>query len=720
MKMRFQLNLFLLSVLLLTMSGFSPAQATDAEPAAVQMHLPLLKGSPAEKPTSIQLIDQARQAGRLDDETALLYKVQAVMGDPALPAEYHGEDGDQDGTSVMNEAMERLDSLSPATQSILQPYLRAPSEPDSWIALHEPAPGASAAGVNVLTWSTLSAAGGKAKVWYHPEYPADGVRAQKIVAELDRHIWPKLTAFFREPLPDCGAACPAGGGDPSVDIYIAHIERTYVLRHRVNPKGASAYMVLEPDVSYAIVAHEVMHLIQFAYPLVSFAQYDWIFESTAQWAMDFVYPAENQDPDYPIRHEEHLVGSWFLDDPNQSLEELNDMHEYGAYLYWFFLRSPETVRTVLQNMSMANSLENVNQASAGQFKATWPQFALHNWNQPPKEEYQQWDEFYKIAGGERNTIFGAIETPFQISVNHLAAQYDAFAFPDPEIRRVRVQLPLALRVIPTAHVWAILKINGQWRAPEDWTALTEKEFCRDNPDENVEELVLVTSNSEWQDRSHVLDPGEGKVITSLSCGCEEANAFQEWTGTASMSYSQAASDQDTSAEAARQAQLSFQLTRQPDTAFDRYRWEGNALPTGSTVSINDRVTTSGGGTFTWIGNEIFPSTNRIRLEIDPATCRYEVWVGVFVDATYNSGTGEQQEVMLMEFRVYEEPMPENTTDWVITGSRSVPTILGGGNEGVDRYLGFSSAMSDIERLVGAENLAHTSVTWRFTPIPPGE
>ena len=124
---------------LVTLIGASArVQPVAAQSDAGKVYLPLVigDGEGPEGPSSIQLIEQARAAGTITDEQALIYKVQAVVGDPALPRPYQGDDRDQDGTLVMNAALEQWDALSPATQATLAPYLRAPSQPDSWIALN--------------------------------------------------------------------------------------------------------------------------------------------------------------------------------------------------------------------------------------------------------------------------------------------------------------------------------------------------------------------------------------------------------------------------------------------------------------------------------------------------------------------------------------------------------------------------------------------------------
>jgi len=49
---------------------------------------------------------------------------------------------------------------------------------------------------------------------------------------------------------------------------------------------------------------------------------------------------------------------------------------------------------------------------------------------------------------------------------------------------------------PRLHVDALMKINGEWKPEEDWTAENFKSFCRDSKEERLEELVVIYSNSD--------------------------------------------------------------------------------------------------------------------------------------------------------------------------------------------------------------------------------
>ncbi|NLE80466.1 MAG: hypothetical protein GX610_12935, partial [Rhodococcus sp.] len=150
---------------------------------------------PPANASSYQLIDAALDAGDIDEETALTYKVYATFADARLPEEFGGDDDGRDGTLLMRELARRIDSLAAATQANLRPFLLPPAATGSWLE--------SADGVRnqQVTWETVVTANDKVKVWYR--YPGDDARAAAVAAELDRHVWGFLTGIMREPLPDC-------------------------------------------------------------------------------------------------------------------------------------------------------------------------------------------------------------------------------------------------------------------------------------------------------------------------------------------------------------------------------------------------------------------------------------------------------------------------------------------------------------------------------------
>ncbi|GAB4261863.1 MAG: hypothetical protein Kow0092_11730 [Deferrisomatales bacterium] len=73
--------------------------------------------------SSLQLIAEAVDAGRIDEDTATLYRVYAAVAEEKLPAEYRGSVPMRDATPVLREARSRYDRLRPEIQDAVRPYL---------------------------------------------------------------------------------------------------------------------------------------------------------------------------------------------------------------------------------------------------------------------------------------------------------------------------------------------------------------------------------------------------------------------------------------------------------------------------------------------------------------------------------------------------------------------------------------------------------------------
>ena len=468
-------------------------------------------------PSSFDLIEDAFKQGMINYETAISYKALAVFGDERLPEEYRGYDTGLDGTSAMTELVINFEQLPQETQEMLQPFLLTPTEPGSWYerVMEQQGELETAA----IQWGTVNGKTAKVKVWWdNGNFPQDRTKAQQIVDALDSTIWPKLTGLMKEPLPDCGASCARGGGDTRLDIYLVFMGSDldglttgfgtvptpdFVTIKRTLPSGAELL---------SVVAHEFMHTIQDAYPAASFDEYDWLYEATATWAEDYVYPNVDR---------EHGFASSFLSTPETPLEDREGVHEYGAYLFFLYLRGklgqPELLKSIWENASNANSLAAINSVIPGGFAAHWHEFARLNYNKPPITDYQTRDNLHEAATVKNVPVTDAAVRPLSTNAKHLSALYWNLAFTNSEIRSISFDNPYAAGGWPTAKIQAIVKIAGQEPRVEDWTATAKKKFCRDRAEENVESIVLIISNSEWQNRGHELGGGTIDVTTKEEC-----------------------------------------------------------------------------------------------------------------------------------------------------------------------------------------------------------
>lgn len=181
-------------------------------------------------------------------------------------------------------------------------------------------------------------------------------------------------------------------------------------------------------------------------------------------------------------------------------------------------------------------IQIANRSIPGGFKLQWPEFARLNWNRPPVTDYQTWDKLTRHVSGPAVTTVEVMlqgigdkrqELSLGEGVEHLAAAYFHLRFNDPDVRTVafyngytfdlteqQVQIedvgPVGATLVATplpeatrqnAHVWALIKTRGHdWQAA-DWADEGIVRFCRDAPDEAIEELVLIFSNSQYQDRT---------------------------------------------------------------------------------------------------------------------------------------------------------------------------------------------------------------------------
>ena len=185
----------------------------------------------------------------------------------------------------------------------------------------------------------------------------------------------------------------------------------------------------------------------------------------------------------------------------------------------------------------------------GGFMEVWPQFVLRNWNRvfavdQPYRDYYRWDkldERAKEAVSEAPFLFGKASATYSLAhqIPHLAVRYFHYDLTaDESIRSLSFTHPYWGGQEATAKVQAIVKIRGQdWRVAEDWTSLQKKTFCRDKPAEDVEELVIVISNSKFSDRTHVLSDinSSGGPATQLKVSALGCNP---WIGSVQFNYTE--------------------------------------------------------------------------------------------------------------------------------------------------------------------------------------
>ncbi|MEO8217241.1 MAG: hypothetical protein ABI718_09170 [Acidobacteriota bacterium] len=511
-----------------------------------------------------ELLDLDEASGKLSSETALLYRVYSLFQDARLPAQYQGGGRPQDSL-YMAEVNNRFRTLSPEMQALVQPFLTPPIYAGSWAnAGLSKGPRANASRCDLFgAWVGLDTENSPYTVWFDGNNSQDETRARQIINAIDREIYTNIANLLspHRPLSDGDEEC--NGGDGRLDIFVSDIDLNLIVPEGgaigvTQPyegcKNTPAYIVLRRNASDSSVAHEIFHGFQFSYDLqgcLGGEKYGWWTEASAEWAEDFVYKEKN---------EEHSYASFLLDRPEEQLDLKDGSHEYGAYLLPFFVHrktgTPFFVGTAWKLCEIEPALEAVNDAIPGGFKAIWPEFVRAAWNRKPDERFQEWDNLdwgARLPGGVPfDAALGGrpdAKVELQVDLPLLSATYKHFKFTDDGARTVvfwngvtskleetaeplTTYQPLpASQTKPGDHVWAFIKIGGQWKE-DDWTERPSVTFCRDQTSQRIEELVIIISNAEFMDRDRRLRPeGLPPVLWVSNMGCYQWKGSSSKTGT---------------------------------------------------------------------------------------------------------------------------------------------------------------------------------------------
>ena len=596
-----------------------PARRTSTYTCAIALGLTVLVEPAATRgPVSQQqgfssfaLINRALEAGAIDAETADRYRMFAAFSDTRLPAAYRGDDRNMSGLPPEVAGVgERMRTYSAATQAELAPFFARPADDGSWITLstvpgqdpvgadgeerdfgfggdpatsapggpaaderapyegapHEAAaPGPTRVKPAVVTWQTVSAVGGKAKVWWQDRYTGDDAIARGLANELTSVIWPRLTGLMaQEPVTDAGFV--NNGGDGALDVYLVHAPTGPTATWGspwlgvAMPAAASApchparYLLIDTGSiplgdanTYGVIqvaTHELMHAVTFAYRVRTGCPVLWVGEASGDWASNWLYP---------LTDGEHPDGNKFMLDIEYQIDNAmtpgGTARDYGGHIFHLFLQEATGgtgfMPRMWTNFKTMDVLEGIDAAIPGGFEKSWPRFLNSLWNRPPVDApdgFKQWDRYpigTRPAGGQKvvrvtsmiqkDTITFIQADPARAviapGVQAIAGHYRDFVF-DPSVRAVMFFNTIREEALTQGTVWAIEKIHGTWRQPLELTQEWQRFWCRDNPQEDLEELVLIFGNIDWKTRQPA-NPRQPPKIESHPIGCSD------WTGTTS-------------------------------------------------------------------------------------------------------------------------------------------------------------------------------------------
>jgi hypothetical protein len=505
-------------------------------------------------PSSFTLIDNARAAGSITVEEALIYKAYAASQDALT-----------DSAGLQAEIYAAAPTLSQAARDILGGFLAPP-----YYEAVQPVTGQSSSGgstrqpMDINThcsifednpscklsedWSTVD--GTFVKVWYLKKNEAmDRPVAQRILEmmETKERVWHRLTtAMGRLPLTDDHVSL--NGGDGRLDICLVEQLSMDGLTIGIGGKKAvPVYIMINRynDLARTLPAtvHEFMHAIQFAINVkgsaISGKEYLTLSESTANWASNYIFGA-TVIPSVYNQWEHKFIGS-YLGRTDKAYDYAGTMwFPYGLYPFALYLSKMYGNAVIKQIWDLTPQYDQryaIDQALnryRSQFKQAWPEYARMLWNQgsalKPTANFKTWDNIQAgpHKGGALIPPGNSLET-YDVMVNNrqdldvdlpsFSIRYFHFNFDDPNARAVLFMNGLNFKLAEAkaktsrgaevdtysatriddwtltkgAKVQALIKKGGQWQAAEDWSSYPFKPFCRDIKDERIEELVLVVS-----------------------------------------------------------------------------------------------------------------------------------------------------------------------------------------------------------------------------------
>ncbi|KAI9002497.1 hypothetical protein DFJ74DRAFT_714026 [Hyaloraphidium curvatum] len=538
----------------------------------------------ARNTTSWLLIQEDLRAGRLSQPVAALYRAFAEFGDPLLPAKYRVPVSsvpreDASTRDALVGLLAAYSRLSAAQRAQADPYFMPPMHGRSWWQRrfapgsaggsrpsrlrarsdhHGQPAGTAAAGLSkrqaptdpldptlmLREWDSWASLDGNARVCMpQVRYEStDRALALRMANEIPR-IWAAHRRLLgRVPKNDFGSRNSGRGGDDRLDIALVDAN-SYVLPYgRSCTSDSPAYVGFNraaPSWKDEL-AHELFHAFQYAFRVRTNCiaiDYAWLQESTAQWAMDYVYP-RNAD--------QHRAAKFWMDSPHMSLDDESAAgtgRRYGGYIVWHYaaqvLRDPSRILHVWLQAATKDQLPAVDAVFPGGLRKHWPLIALHSFNKGTLNHLAE----RGLARGP--AVFGGGTAPIdltleganvyapelQIDLPYLSATYVHMRVNDTALRGFtwynshRFALDrktVAVNVFGAPYdalvfegrgytsrtrgvaIWAVWRLQGKttWERPEEWTDVPFRRFCLDKRGERLAEIAVVYANSEFADKSY--------------------------------------------------------------------------------------------------------------------------------------------------------------------------------------------------------------------------
>ena len=462
----------------------------------------------------------------------------------------------EDGVLASMAAL--MPELSADDQARLEPFLVRPTDPRS---IFHAQPTALVGGATVAedphptarctTWANSGDLDTRFKVWACADNDAAAAEIDiATVVTLLNSIWSTMVLAPPDGMgpPKADAAGPdprnEHGGDGRIDFYL--LDMGQIIRrdnedNEVDPDAAAQAAATDPftdstssgfvllnrsrlvdeiDMRQDVI-HEFFHVLQFAQNVEApFAALDhWFVEASATWSEVYYDPAHSEIPH-----------AWFGDfqASRAGLESTNPDHTYSAYIWPFFMQQEREAAGVFNAWAAIGGLGNGSYDAVSEaisdvlpFEDNFHEFAVRNLNventlaQAGIETYEGtdarfWENHPPSHMASATIVPGEPYISPPGGAAPLAADYYSFEVAE-SAREVTVSM---VNVSPSDQVDGdalVHVLGGAWeRRPLTGGML---KFCRDNPEDDIDAVLLVVSNRGRQ------QPLTGSVEASAKQTC---------------------------------------------------------------------------------------------------------------------------------------------------------------------------------------------------------
>jgi len=291
----------------------------------------------------------------------------------------------------------------------------------------------------------------------------------------------------------------------------------------------------EGNVLKSVVAHELFHCFQEYIPLKSYTNEKWMWESTAVWAEEFVYPTHDT---------EHVYADYMFSTLGSDLLDDSQGRDYSSYLWWFYVyqkdgKTGTAVKTALDDAG-SKGMKQALKDRKGIYDEI-KEYALWNLNNDPFRYYSDAGKFPdKQPLMDTNLLVGDDQKTVNVNMGAGGMIYNHY-FLHSSIDKIKFDLSTTNKNIdPGIGVQIVYRIGKTWFY-EDVSDREELVFCRTRPPEKVDEIYLIVSNSDLDSSINT----DFRIDTSGKCKPEWSGfTMYQWDH----SFSKSVSDQVISKE----------------------------------------------------------------------------------------------------------------------------------------------------------------------------